>query len=75
MNIVKALMYDENILKDKYVRDRIYKSLHNKINQIKIGKLLVEGSYEFAIVDPYMFCEYVFRNDDTDILVGLFKKG
>ena len=75
MNIVKALMYDENILKDKYVRDRIYKSIHNKINQIKIGKLLVEGSYEFAIVDPYMFCEYVFCDNDTDIPVGLLKKG
>jgi len=60
MDIAKALMYNEEILNDIYVKSRIYKSIENKINQIKIGKPLVEGSYEFAIVDPYMFCEYVF---------------
>lgn len=60
MNIAKALMYNDEILKDDYVRNRIYKSIEKKIRQLKIGKLLVEGSYEFAIVDPYAFCEYVF---------------
>lgn len=70
MNIVKALMYDENILKDVYVRSRIYRSIEKKINQIKIAKLLVEGSYEFAIVDPYMFCEYIFGLEPK----GLLKK-
>jgi hypothetical protein len=60
MDIAKALMYNEEILNDTYVKNRIYKSIQNKIDQIKIGKPMVEGSYEFAIVDPYMFCEYVF---------------
>jgi len=60
MNITKALMYDESILNDSYVRNRIYKSIEKQIKQIKIGKLLVEGSYEFAMVDPYMQCEFIF---------------
>lgn len=60
MNIVKALMYNDKILDDPYVRQKIYKSLEKKITQLKIGKLLVEGSYEFAITDPYMMCEYIF---------------
>lgn len=60
MDIAKALMYNEEILNDTYVKSRIYKSIQNKINQIKIGKPLVEGAYEFAIVDPYMLCEYIF---------------
>ena len=75
MDIVKALMYDESILNDVYVRNRIYKSIHKKINQIKIGKLLVEGSYEFAMVDPYMLCEYIFRENDDEIPKGLLKAG
>jgi hypothetical protein len=60
MNIVKALMYNDEILKDRYIKNKIYKSIEKKIRQVKIGKPLVEGSYEFAIVDPYGFCEYVF---------------
>lgn len=71
MNIVKALMYDESILNDTYVRSRIYKSIEKRINQLKIGKLLIEGSYEFAIVDPYMFMEYVFEQEPK----GLLKAG
>lgn len=68
INIAKALMYNDEILKDKYVKDKIYKSIEKKIRQIKIGKLLVEGSYEFAIVDPYGFCEYIFGMQPRGLL-------
>ena len=71
MNIVKALMYNEEILNDAYVRNRIYRSIEKKINQIKIGKIFVEGSYEFAMVDPYMYCEHIFGME----LKGLLKAG
>jgi len=71
IDMVKALMYCEDILKDSYVRDRIYRSIQKKINQIKIGKLLVEGSYEFAMVDPYLYCEYIFGQTPK----GLLKEG
>ena len=68
MNIAKALMYSDEILKDDYVRSRIYKSIEKRIRQLKVGKLLVEGSYEFAIVDPYAFCEYVFGMEVKGLL-------
>ena len=68
MNIAKALMYSDEILKDDYVRSRIYKSIEKRIRQLKVGKLLVEGSYEFAIVDPYAFCEYVFGMEVNGLL-------
>ncbi len=68
MSIVKALMYNENILNDSYVRNRIYKSIEKKINQLKIGKIFVEGSYEFAMVDPYMYCEYIFGLEPKGLL-------
>jgi hypothetical protein len=70
LDIVKAIMYNDEILKDQYVKNRIYKSIEKKVKELKIGKLLVEGSYEFAIVDPYGFCEYVFG----EIPVGLLKE-
>lgn len=68
MDLAKALMYNNDILNDWYVRDRIYRSIEKKIDQMKIGKLLVEGSYEFAIVDPYMYCEYVFGMEPVGLL-------
>lgn len=71
MDIVNALMYCEDILKDTYVKNRIYRAIQKKIDQIKIGKLLVEGSYEFAIVDPYLYCEYIFGDKPK----GLLKEG
>lgn len=72
ISIAKALMYNKDILKDSYVRNRIYKSIEKKITQIKIGKLLIEGSYEFAIIDPYMLSEYIFGFENPQ---GLLKKG
>jgi hypothetical protein len=68
MHITKALMYSDEILNDTYVRNRIYRSIEKKINQIKIGKLLVEGSYEFAMVDPYMYCEHIFGLEPKGLL-------
>lgn len=58
--ICKALMYNSDILNDNYVRNKINHMLEKKIRQMKIGKLLVEGSYDFSIPDLYALCEHAF---------------
>ena len=58
--ISKVLMYDDSILNDTYVRTKINHMIDKKINQLKVGKLLVEGSYDFAIPDLYALCEHAF---------------
>lgn len=58
--IAKTLMYDDSILKDTYVRQKINQMIDKKIRQVKIGKLFVEGSYDFAIPDLYAMAEHAF---------------
>lgn len=58
--IPKVLMYDDSILNDSYVRKKINQMIDKKVKQIKIGKLFVEGSYDFCIPDLYALCEHAF---------------
>ena len=58
--IPKVLMYNDSILNDSYIRQKINNMIDNRVNQIKIGKIFVEGSYDFAIPDLYALCEHAF---------------
>lgn len=57
-SIAKALMYNDTILNDSYIRNKVNLMLEKKVRQMKIGKLLVEGSYDFSIPDLYALCEH-----------------
>lgn len=69
--IAKSLMYNTEILNDDYVRRKIYQMIDKKINLMKIGKLFVEGSYDFAIPDLYALAEHAFGLE----VKGLLKRG
>lgn len=58
--IAKCLMYNQDVLKDEYVKRKIYQIISKKIDQAKIGKLYVEGSYDFLIPDLYAMAEHAF---------------
>lgn len=58
--ISKAFMYDNRIIEDEYVKMKINQTIQRKIDQLKIGKCFVEGSYEFAIPDLYAMAEHAF---------------
>lgn len=58
--VAKCLLYNHDILKDPYILDKIYKNIQSKINLAKIGKLYVEGSYDFQIPDLYAMAEHAF---------------
>lgn len=66
--IAKTLMYDDSILKDNYVRQKINQMIDKKIRQVKIGKLFVEGSYDFAIPDLYAMAEHAFGMEVKGLL-------
>ena len=67
-NIAKALMYNDSILNDSYVRKKISKMIEKKIKQTKIGKLYVEGSYDFTIPDLYALAEHAFNMEVHGLL-------
>lgn len=69
--IAKALIYNDDILNDDYVRRKIHQMIEKKVNLMKIGKLFVEGSYDFAIPDLYAMAEHAFGME----VKGLLKRG
>lgn len=66
--ISKAVMYNKDILKDDYVRMKINQLIQTKVDQLKIGKCLVEGSYDFAIPDLYAMAEHAFKMEVKGLL-------
>ena len=58
--IAKCLLYTDEILNDKTVVEKIRKLARKKLDQAKIGKILVEGAYDFIIPDLYAMAEHAF---------------
>nr|DAE07217.1 MAG TPA: RNA dependent RNA polymerase [Siphoviridae sp. ctOSJ35]DAE15977.1 MAG TPA: RNA dependent RNA polymerase [Siphoviridae sp. ctIOF8] len=58
--IAKCLLYNTDILNDSYAKSKLMRLVRKKIDQAKIGKVYVEGSYDFLIPDLYAMCEHAF---------------
>lgn len=66
--IVRALLFCPNIINDKYINQKIIRHIQNKIDKMKIGKVWVEGAYEFIIPDLYAMAEHAFGLDVKGLL-------
>lgn len=55
-NFVKAVIKNVDMLRDGYVRQKIYKSIAESIEKAKIGKIWIRGNYQFMISDPVAQC-------------------
>lgn len=58
--VTRALLLEDEMIKDPYVRSHVIGSLNKRIKDSYIGNLLLDGNYQLAISDPYAFCEHVF---------------
>jgi len=56
-NYMKALVKNNNFLKDSYIQHKIYKNITETINRAKIGKIWVHGNYQFMLSDPVAQCQ------------------
>ena len=43
---LKSLLVNHNVINDKYVSDKIYDNIVNKIKSACMGKLVVNGNYQ-----------------------------
>lgn len=66
--IAKALTYCPNLINDSYVNTKILRQIQTKIDKMKIGKVLVEGAYEFLIPDLYAMAEHAFGMEIKGLL-------
>lgn len=58
-NVTKALLLNNELLKDPYIQMNIIRSLNKKIKESYFGNLLFDGNYQMMIADPYAFMEYM----------------
>lgn len=68
---VKALMVDERMYDDPFIRHRIHQLIRKRIDDAKIGIISVHGNYSAVCGDPYSLCQSIFGLPVT----GLLKKG
>ena len=67
----KALMIDQRVYDDPYIKRKIYQMVRKRINDAKIGVIRVHGNYSIVSGDPYSLCQSIFGLPVT----GLLKKG
>lgn len=56
---IKALILNDNIKNDKYIRGKIRKLIKNKIECGCKGDIYVEGNFQPLVSDPYGFMQHV----------------
>lgn len=71
MNYAKALMADEQLINDPFIRSKIYYMIKKRIKQAKIGVLSLEGNFAITGGDPFSLAQSMFGLQIT----GLLKKG
>lgn len=69
--VAKALMINQNLIYDPYVRSRIEKMIQKKIRLAKISTIEVDGNFALISGDPYAMCEDIFGMK----VQGLLRKG
>lgn len=63
-----ALYTNEYMLGDPYVIDSVHRFIKKKINDAKIGKLLVDGNYQIASGDPFALMQSICGLEVTGLL-------
>lgn len=67
-NFIKALLIDENMAGDDYIKTRVANSINKKIRDAYMGRLIIEGTYQPIMADPYGFCQYIFGKEITGLV-------
>jgi hypothetical protein len=69
-NVTKALILNNKLLDDPYIKNHILHSLNKKIRESYIGNLLIDGQYTMMVNDPFAFMENLFHLP----VIGLLKR-
>ena len=64
----KALMIDPRMMKDPYIKGRVYNMIKKKINDSKKGVIQVKGNYQIVSGDLYGMCQHMFKQEITGLL-------
>ena len=57
---VRALILNRDLINDTYIKTKLARSLNRKIEESYLGKLMVNGNFQFMISEPYSLCEHIY---------------
>lgn len=58
--ILKALILNNQLIGDSYIKRHVVQSLEKKMQEAAMGNLVFNGNWQVSISDPYAFCEHAF---------------
>lgn len=68
---LKSLIVNKNLIKDKYIREKIYENIKVKIDNACMGRILVDGNFQVIVPDSFAFMEHACGLE----VKGLLKEG
>ena len=68
---LKSLMVNSSLLKDKYIREKIYDNIKVKLDNACMGRILVDGNFQVIVPDSFAFMEHACGLE----VKGLIKSG
>ncbi|WP_080845575.1 RNA dependent RNA polymerase [Cytobacillus gottheilii] len=64
----KALMLDNALISDKWIKRKIYDLIKKKIKRACLGEVLVDGNFQVIVSDPYAMMQHVCGQEVTGLL-------
>lgn len=64
----KALSISPFMLHDPYIVDKVHFLIKKKIQNAKVGRLIVHGNYQIASGDPFIMMQHVCGVEETGLL-------
>ena len=68
---LKSLLVDKRLVKDKYIREKIYDNIKVKLDNACMGRILVDGNFQVIVPDSFAFMEHACGLE----VKGLIKSG
>ncbi len=68
IDIGKAVVLNNELLKHTYVKQKIHHMIEKKLNDACMGKLAVEGNYSMMVADPYAQIQHALGLEVTGLL-------
>ena len=67
-DFVKALMIDNRMINDPFVKNKIHNMIKKKITEAKIGVLKTTANFSIVSGDPFSLCQSIFNLEATGLL-------
>lgn len=65
---IKAIMADERIFDDPFVKNSLNQLIKGSVRDAKVGVLKIHGNYSIITGDPYLLCESIFGLEPKGLL-------